>query len=311
MRAHRAKRRRSSGEEDCLDLQFDLPVDGPSQPEYQVENPSIYEEEVSVIAQPAIGWNEAAQEVQVQEAQPERPLDPPPAYFAPIDLSEMPIVSEVRGPLAPFPRIKPIDRKVIEFPRISESRFSSWNELAEPIGDQLRIFEAVEELRAPEPSHLAEIRLEPAEREEQAEAGFDLPLPVAPLEKRSVACGIDAAIFAVGSMAFAGIAFALGGPIKFSKPMALASMACLGFLFAFYQLIFLCYAKATPGMRAAGLEICSFSGATPIRNIRAVRAIALLLSCAALGLGLLWVFLDEDRLGWHDRMTHTYMRERS
>jgi hypothetical protein len=26
-----------------------------------------------------------------------------------------------------------------------------------------------------------------------------------------------------------------------------------------------------------------------------------------LGMGYLWVFLDEDSLCWHDRITHTYL----
>jgi uncharacterized RDD family membrane protein YckC len=35
---------------------------------------------------------------------------------------------------------------------------------------------------------------------------------------------------------------------------------------------------------------------------------ALLLSALPLGLGLLWAVFDEDRLGWHDRISGTYQR---
>jgi hypothetical protein len=31
------------------------------------------------------------------------------------------------------------------------------------------------------------------------------------------------------------------------------------------------------------------------------------LSAASLGMGYAWVFLDEDVLCWHDRITHTYL----
>ncbi len=304
MRAHRAKRRRRGGEDDCLDLQFELPVeDPPLETEYSAQPVQEWkrEEEARVAVQESV-W--------AAEAQTEWPVESVPAHFSPLDLTEAPIMPEVREPLPPFPRIKPIERKVIEFPRFEESAFSSRDELAEPIGDQLRIFEAVEEFLAPEPSHLADIRLEPAEPEDQTEAAFDLPLPVAALARRSVANAIDAGVFAVGFMAFAASAFTLARPILFTKSMTLASLGCVSFLFGIYQLMFLCYAKATPGMRAAGLEICGFSGAPPARSLRIARAIALLLSCAALGLGLLWAFLDEDGLGWHDRITHTYLRER-
>ena len=35
---------------------------------------------------------------------------------------------------------------------------------------------------------------------------------------------------------------------------------------------------------------------------------AMLLSLAPLGLGYLWAFFDEDRLGWHDRISRMYQR---
>jgi len=33
------------------------------------------------------------------------------------------------------------------------------------------------------------------------------------------------------------------------------------------------------------------------------------LSCISLGLGFAWAALDEDCLGWHDRITRTYLRQ--
>ena len=34
------------------------------------------------------------------------------------------------------------------------------------------------------------------------------------------------------------------------------------------------------------------------------------LSCLALGIGLVWAFIDEDQICWHDRITHTYLSAR-
>jgi len=33
-----------------------------------------------------------------------------------------------------------------------------------------------------------------------------------------------------------------------------------------------------------------------------------MLAVCPLGLGLLWVLLDDDRLGWHDRISRMYQR---
>jgi hypothetical protein len=35
---------------------------------------------------------------------------------------------------------------------------------------------------------------------------------------------------------------------------------------------------------------------------------AQMLAVCPLGLGLLWVLLDDDRLGWHDRISRMYQR---
>src|SRR5207248_11267126 len=185
------------------------------------------------------------------------------------------------------------------------------DELAEPVGDQLRIFEAMEELPQPEPSSLAEIRLASAEPDaELAESKFDLPLPIASLERRGLALAIDAALLTLGLALFFSITLYLARPVILSKAMLLAVGACALVVVSFYEWIFLFYSTATPGMRAAGLGIIDFSGAPPSRNIRLARALALVLSCAALFLGFIWAFIDEDRLCWHDRITHTYLRER-
>ena len=36
-----------------------------------------------------------------------------------------------------------------------------------------------------------------------------------------------------------------------------------------------------------------------------MRVLGLALSCASLGLGFFWALIDEDRLGWHDRITRS------
>ena len=76
---------------------------------------------------------------------------------------------------------------------------------------------------------------------------------------------------------------------------------------ALYQYLLIVYAGRTPGLSAAGLELACFDGRPARRSLRRWRVLASYLSAASLGMGYAWVFLDEDALCWHDRITHTYL----
>jgi hypothetical protein len=58
----------------------------------------------------------------------------------------------------------------------------------------------------------------------------------------------------------------------------------------------------------AQLELCNFAGECPSRFARQCRALASALSGFSAGLGYAWAFIDEDQLGWHDRISQTYVR---
>jgi uncharacterized RDD family membrane protein YckC len=93
--------------------------------------------------------------------------------------------------------------------------------------------------------------------------------------------------------------------------MALAvSVGAPLLLFAVYQYAFLVYGLATVGMRAARLEIRRFDDAAASAGRRRLRALAMVLSFASLGLGIFWAFADEDMLCWHDRITRTYLAKK-
>jgi uncharacterized RDD family membrane protein YckC len=79
-------------------------------------------------------------------------------------------------------------------------------------------------------------------------------------------------------------------------------------LWLVYQYLFLVYSPGTPGMRMAQLELCTFEGGPVSRSLRRWRALASLLSCCSFGLGFAWALIDEDRLGWHDRITQTHLK---
>ena len=88
--------------------------------------------------------------------------------------------------------------------------------------------------------------------------------------------------------------------------MALAVLA----IGAAYQALFMVLARATPGMRYAGIALSTFEGQFPGRAQRCTRLAALLLSVLPLGLGLAWALFDDDHLMGHDRLSKTYLRKR-
>ena len=207
-----------------------------------------------------------------------------------------------RPPLAPFPRINTPVPKIIEFPRLQARQY----ELAEPVADQLRIFEA-EELPPPAPSHLNEIEIAPAEPTHVGLDEIEIPLQTAPLEQRAYAAAVDVAIL-IGAMGLFGItAEFFANSLPMTKPL-IESVAICGFLLlTIYYLLSLSLGQGTAGMQASGLRVTTFLNETPSRNLMRCRALATVLSYAAMGMGFAWALVDEDCLCWHDRITRTYL----
>lgn len=77
---------------------------------------------------------------------------------------------------------------------------------------------------------------------------------------------------------------------------------------ALYLLLFYALGNQTPGMRYAGIALCTFEGEMPTRSERFKRFASLLLSVLPVGVGVLWSIFDDDHLSWHDRLSKTYLR---
>jgi hypothetical protein len=58
-------------------------------------------------------------------------------------------------------------------------------------------------------------------------------------------------------------------------------------------------------MMFAGLELKTFAGERAPLLARQMRALSCALSVFSVGLGYGWALVDEDQLGWHDRITGT------
>jgi len=200
--------------------------------------------------------------------------------------------------------------KIIEFPRFAWAPPTPpLDQLAEPVMDRPRILEVPE--FAPPPPALGGITIEPARvAEPEKRRGIDVPLQSAPLGRRLLASLIDSTIVCAASGLF-GFVFwkvALVHPPKIQLLTLAAGIPCL--FWAAYQFLLIVYAGSTPGLRLARLQLSRFDGSPAKRSVRRWRVLASYLSAASLGMGYAWLFLDEDNLCWHDRITHTFLGPR-
>ncbi|HZS29354.1 MAG TPA: RDD family protein [Candidatus Angelobacter sp.] len=231
--------------------------------------------------------------------------------------------------------VKPNVPKVIRFPRpmvapppaIEEVRL---DELPQPALDVPRILDAPEdeggfiesdfvevvEAALPAPAapaeqmqllpNFADIHLEP-EANRLTDELDGIP-HAAPLGQRAVAGAVDAAIVFFASGVFALTFLQLAEETPRSRLTMVCALAVGGVFWLAFQYLFLVYGRRTPGMKLAQLELCTFAGEPAPLFARQARAFAGTLSGFAIGLGYFWAFIDEDRLGWHDRISQTYLR---
>jgi uncharacterized RDD family membrane protein YckC len=215
------------------------------------------------------------------------------------------------------PQFVPAETKIIEFPkplRVHRAhepvpeQYSFAEELAEPIIEQPRIVEVVDE---PHPifdqeQPLAGITLDAVPTPPPAPE-FELPLRTAPLAARAFSGLIDATVVLSAAGIFVMIFLAMNRALPESRLALLYAALIPGLFFAAYEYLFLVYEGATPGMTLAGLELATFDRKYPSRLRRACRALAMMVSCVSVGLGFAWAALDEDSLCWHDRITRTHL----
>jgi uncharacterized RDD family membrane protein YckC len=133
-------------------------------------------------------------------------------------------------------------------------------------------------------------------------------LPVASLGLRILAAVVDCALI-LACFVSAGFLFAHNIPHppagKAAELLGAAGLALIGML---YYAFFFALPVSTPGMKYAGIGLCTFDSQSPTRAQLRRRLIAMLLSILPVGLGLVWSLFDEDHLSWHDRFSQTYPR---
>jgi uncharacterized RDD family membrane protein YckC len=245
----------------------------------------------------------------------QEPALPPPERYAQI------VVKADAPKVIRFPRPAPVPIPAMQEITLEEL------EMAAPIPETPRIVEEPEEVveyapqaeateAVPPPAMEAEqmellpsfsdIYLEPAPARLQEELET-IPRP-APLEQRLMAGLVDAGIVLAASGVGAATFLKLAEEMPHSRLTIAFALASCGMFWLVFQYLFLIYGRATPGMRMAQLELCTFEGKAAPLFARRSRALASALSGFAAGLGYAWAFIDEDRLGWHDRISQTHVR---
>jgi uncharacterized RDD family membrane protein YckC len=134
---------------------------------------------------------------------------------------------------------------------------------------------------------------------------------IAPISRRLMSAVVDACCVGVAMIGFWTVAAWISGPrlTAMSRPMlAIAVVLTLAIAAMMYQVLFFCMNDATPGMRYARIALCTFAERSPTRRAMRRRLLAMLMAVCPLGLGMLWAWMDDDRLAWHDRISRMYQR---
>ena len=223
----------------------------------------------------------------------------------------------------------PLPANLLEFPRVLVAPRKARPRLAEgplreeadasPEQAQLRIFEVDAKAVSAQPvvesvtPVWSTIRLsahvnEAAVETPSAQLSFVLPPQTALLRRRVLAGAVDAMIVMAAFAGFGGVFFEMTKVVP-KGPVAIGGAAAVLFtLGLMYQLLCFTLGTSTTGMRVARIGLCTFGDENPTQKAMRMRVLAMLLSACPLGLGYLWAWLDDDRLGWHDRLSRMYQR---
>jgi uncharacterized RDD family membrane protein YckC len=143
---------------------------------------------------------------------------------------------------------------------------------------------------------------------EESQFSAALRPQTAKLDRRVMAAMVDGCLLGLGLVAF-GTLFAWNVAVLPALPVAaIAGAVTLAALYLIYRMLFFTFSEATPGMRFARIGLCTFGDENPSRSAMRRRTVAVLLAACPLGIGLIWACLDEDGLGWHDRISRMYQR---
>jgi uncharacterized RDD family membrane protein YckC len=139
-----------------------------------------------------------------------------------------------------------------------------------------------------------------------APPGWTPPLPRAGLLRRLAALIYDSllilALMMMGTAVL--LAFTHGQAITPDTAIYPAYLAFLLGIIAFFYVGFWTHGGQTLGMKAWRLQVRTSAGGPLNVRLSLVRLVGAILSWLPLGLGILWMLIDDNRT-WHDRLSGT------
>ena len=188
-------------------------------------------------------------------------LDSSQADVAPAPHLEM--TPETTFPAPKAVKLQQVTAKIIEFPRFAWAPPSPPpDQLAEPVGEQLRILEVPES--QPAAPALGGIMIEQVQVEmPEKRLGIDVPLQIAPWRRRVAAAVVDGAIIASACALFGCIFWKIAAVRPPEIQLLGLAAGTLGAFWAVYEYLLIVYSGSTPGLHAAGLEASDLGLAPP------------------------------------------------
>ncbi len=107
-----------------------------------------------------------------------------------------------------------------------------------------------------------------------------------------------------------GVTYSYGYDMQYSAGFNLSPMGTIILLIIgiAYEVYFVGARGATPGKMALKLKVIGTDGRMPIGYGGAiVRFIGTIISSAVLLLGYIWIIIDKEKQGWHDKIANTYV----
>ena len=133
----------------------------------------------------------------------------------------------------------------------------------------------------------------------------------ASLQVRFQAGVVDFGLILLASAVFFGLFALLSGELRLARRDLLVLLLAGFALACLYFGLFTFLGGRTPGMQSQGLRVVSFEGLPPSRVQTLWRAFGYVVSIGSLLLGFLWAVGDERHLSWHDRISGTFLTDRT
>jgi uncharacterized RDD family membrane protein YckC len=123
---------------------------------------------------------------------------------------------------------------------------------------------------------------------------------------RLLAAAYDFSMVIIAVALFLLVFYLAGGRVVLNAHTAPLCAGVAAVFYLMYELLWCMADTDSAGMRWAHLKLVDFDGGAPVRDQRLFRIAAGGLSVLAAGLGILWAFVDEESLTWHDHISKTF-----